>query len=68
MDFYPLFSEGSHLLAPDEPAQKTMARTIASTNPIVKFMSPSFLTPLLYIRGNPDSFLFPNGFAVRIST
>jgi hypothetical protein len=39
---------------------------IASTNPIVKFMSSSFPAPL--IGGNPDSFLSPGGFAVRIST
>ncbi len=41
-----------HFLAPDELAQKSRARMAstpamtASANPIVKFMSPSFLTPL----------------------
>jgi len=53
LGFLSPLSGGSYFLAPDELAQKTMARiantpaAIASTNPIVKFMSPSFLTPLL---------------------
>ena len=52
MDPYPYFSDGSSLLASDELAHKKMATiantpaAIASTNPIVKFMSSSFLSPL----------------------
>ena len=69
---YRFFSEDYCLLAPDALAQKIMAMiasipaAIASTHPIVKFMSSSFPTPL--IRGNPDSFLSRDAFAVRIST
>ena len=52
LGFLSPLSEDSYFLAPDELAQKTMARiantpaAIASTNPIVKFMFPSFLTSL----------------------
>ncbi len=70
----PSSPKGFSLLAPDELAQKTMARianipaAIASTKSDSEVPVPLLSNLPLVRGGNPDSFLSPNGFAVRIST